>query len=193
MLEDTPLTTTGDQLRQVIATKFAEIGAAIDASETAEKLPHVVALKDAEGGLAKLELDDDTLEATYDNGLAAADIRATIEARYTPQKAAANAAIAKIESEANVKRAKLQAVGEDVGASPADELMALVEVEGAVTIESVRGGLDLWIAAQIQQERDAIEAAQNLHSTNIGVFSQLNLRLSDMSNDEIYESLNVAP
>jgi hypothetical protein len=193
MLEDTPLTTNGDQLRGVIATKFAEISAAIDASETAEKLPHVVALKDAEGGLAKLELDDDTLEATYDNGLAAADIRATIEARYTPQKAAANAAIAKIESEANVKRAKLQAVGEDVGASPADELMALVEVEGAVTIESVRGGLDLWIAAQIQQERDAIEAAQNLHSTNIGVFSQLNLRLSDMSNDEIYESLNVAP
>lgn len=191
MLEDTPLTTTGDQLRGVIAVKFAEIGAAIDTAETAEKLPHIIALKDAEGALAKLELDDDTLEATYDNGLAAADIRATIEARYTPQKAAADAAIAKIESEANVKRAKLQAVGEDVGASPADELMALVEVEGAVTIESVRGGLNLWIAVQIQQERDAIEAAQNLHSTNIGVFSQLNLRLSDMSNDEIYDALNI--
>ena len=193
MLEDTPLTTTGDQLRQVIATKFAEIGAAIDASETAEKLPHVVALKDADTALAKLQSDDATLEAEYDNGLTAADIRATIEARYTPQKAAAEAAIAKIESEASVKRAKLQAVGEDVGASPADELMALVEVGGAVTIESVRGGLNLWIAAQIQQERDAIEAAQNLHSTNIGVFSQLNLRLNDMSNDEIYESLNVVP
>lgn len=191
MLEDTPLTTTGDKLREVIAVKFAEISAAIDASETVEKLPYVIAQKDAETALAKLQSDDAALEAEYDNNLTAADIRATIEATYTPKKAAADAAIAKITDDANVKRAKLQTVGEDVGTSPADELLVLVQVDGAVTIESVRNGLNAWIQAQIQQERDAIEVAQNLHSTNIGVFSTLGLRLSDMSNDDIYESLNI--
>lgn len=184
------ITTTGDKLREVIAFKFAEIASAIDTAETAEKLPHVIALKDAEGALAKLELDDETLEAAYDN-LTAADIRAQITAVYTPQKAVAVAAIAKITDDANVKRAKLQAVGLDVGTSPAAEIIALVEVNGAVTIETVRGGLGLWIQAQIQQERDAIVVAQNLHGTNIDVFASLGLRLNDMSNDDIFNSLNI--
>lgn len=191
MLGNEPITTTGDKLREVIATKFAEIAQAIDTAETAEKLPHVIAQKDAEAALAKVELDDETLEATYDNNLAAADIRTTITSKYTPQKATADAAIAKIEAEANVKRAKLQAVGDDVGTSPAAEILALVQVDNAVTIDGVRTGLSLWIQAQIQQERDAIEAAQNLHSTNIGVFATLGLRLNDMSNDDIFDSLNI--